>query len=329
MLKHPAGALTRPGIVMNILRLLCASVFLLLGPALFSANSAPVFPPGSRIGLELPGNLTLSRRFLGFEDKARGVVITVLDLPGAAYRAFEKSAFSARSKGLVVDKRELFMFSGGAGYLITGHEVVNGTDMRSWYLLANVYNSDAGHIAVVVAMRMPDGASRAYPERVVRQTLASVSFRKPPLAEMLRLLPFKVTELAGFRVLQVSPQRVLVLIDGPSDDLVKHPYMIVQLGRGAPKASELRPKFARDLLIRTPLPGLAITSGEPMRINNAQGYEVRARARGAGGAPIALVQWLRFGSGGGFLRVVGITAADRWDELFPRFRAVRDGIDPR
>jgi hypothetical protein len=129
-------------------------------------------------------------------------------------------------------------------------------------------------------------------------------------------------------VLKVSPQGVLVLIDGPGNDLAKHPYMIVQFGRGAPRAPELRPKFARDLLIRTPLPGLVITSGEAMRINGVQGYEVRARARGSGGAPLALVQWLRF-DGGGFLRVIGITVMDHWDELFPRFRAVRDGIDPR
>jgi hypothetical protein len=66
-----------------------------------------------------------------------------------------------------------------------------------------------------------------------------------------------------------------------------------------------------------------------MRINGVHGYEVRARARGAGGAPLALVQWLRFGGGDGFLRVIGVTAQDRWDDLFPRFRAVRDSIDPR
>jgi hypothetical protein len=130
-------------------------------------------------------------------------------------------------------------------------------------------------------------------------------------------------------VLKVSPQRALVLIDGPGNDLARHPYMVVQIGRGAPRAPELRPKFAHDLLIRTPLPGLAITSGEPMRINGVHGYEVRARARGAGGAPLALVQWLRFGGGDGFLRVIGVTAQDRWDDLFPRFRAVRDSIDPR
>jgi hypothetical protein len=288
-----------------------------------------VFPPGSRIGLEPPSGLKLSRKFPGFEDSARNVVITILDLPEPAYRALEKSAFAKVAKGLIVDKRELVPFRGGVGYLITGHEEVKGTDSRSWYLLANTSNGKIGHIAALVAMRVPEGASRVYPEKVVRAALATVSFRTPPLAELLKLLPFKVSKMAGFRVMKIAPPGVLVLIDGPSDDLARHPYMIVSIGRNAPNAPDARPRFARNMLTSAPLPDLAITSAEAMRINGRQGYEVRAKAKGAGSAPLALVQWLRFGGGSSFVRVIGVVGKDRWDEMFPRFRAVRDGIDVR
>jgi hypothetical protein len=37
---------------------------------------------------------------------------------------------------------------------------------------------------------------------------------------------------------------------------------------------------------------------------------------------------VRFG-GGAYLRLLGIARADAWPEAFPRFRAVRDGINPR
>jgi hypothetical protein len=57
-----------------------------------------------------------------------------------------------------------------------------------------------------------------------------------------------------------------------------------------------------------------------------QGYEVRAQAAGLDGAPVSLVQWLRFGSGG-FLRIIAVAKKDQWDALFTRFRAVRDGIE--
>jgi hypothetical protein len=286
----------------------------------------PVFPPGSRIGLEPPGDLKLSRKFPGFEDSARNVVITILDLPEPAYQALEKSAFANMSKGLIVEKRELFAFGGGVGFLISGHEEVKGITLRSWYLLANTSNSEIGHIAALIAMRVPEAARAAYPDEMVRAALASVSFRQAPLAELLRLLPFKLNKMAGFRVMKIAPQGV-VLIDGPTDDLATHPYMIVSIGRSAPDAPDARPRFARDMLSSTPLPGLAITSAEAMRINGGQGYEVRANAKDAGGAPLALVQWLRFGGGGSYLRVIGVVGKDRWDELFPRFRAVRDGID--
>ena len=63
-----------------------------------------------------------------------------------------------------------------------------------------------------------------------------------------------------------------------------------------------------------------------MRIGGPPVFEIRANAKGPDGAPLALVQWLRFG-GGGFLRIIGVVPKDDWDRLFPRFRAVRDGID--
>jgi hypothetical protein len=40
------------------------------------------------------------------------------------------------------------------------------------------------------------------------------------------------------------------------------------------------------------------------------------------------VQWLRFGSGG-FLHLVASAPTTRWPEAFTRFRAVRDGVDPK
>jgi hypothetical protein len=65
-----------------------------------------------------------------------------------------------------------------------------------------------------------------------------------------------------------------------------------------------------------------------MRIGGAPGYELRAKATGLQGEPVTLVQWVRFGTGG-FLRIVGVGRAEGWDELFTRFRAVRDGVDMR
>jgi hypothetical protein len=41
-----------------------------------------------------------------------------------------------------------------------------------------------------------------------------------------------------------------------------------------------------------------------------------------------VVQWLRFG-GPNSLRIIGSSPREQWTKAFPRFRAVRDGIQPR
>ncbi len=143
----------------------------------------------------------------------------------------------------------------------------------------------------------------------------------------MKLLPFKLDAMADFRVIQVMPAGV-VLVDGPENDLRNHGYMVVEVGQGSPSEPDARARFARDILNAAPVRDLAITSAEPMRIGNLPGFEIRAQAKQPDGAPIALVQWVRFGSGG-FMRIVGVAPKDDWDRLFTRFRAVRDGVDQR
>ena len=41
-----------------------------------------------------------------------------------------------------------------------------------------------------------------------------------------------------------------------------------------------------------------------------------------------VVQWVRFG-GSGFLAVLGVASGEKWDSMFNRFRAVRDGVDAK
>ena len=68
---------------------------------------------------------------------------------------------------------------------------------------------------------------------------------------------------------------------------------------------------------------------EPIRIEGSAGYETRIEAtNGKDNTPITLVQWLRFG-GQTTLRIVASSPRDAWSKAFPRFRSVRDGIQPR
>jgi hypothetical protein len=73
-----------------------------------------------------------------------------------------------------------------------------------------------------------------------------------------------------------------------------------------------------------------LTMSEPVRIDGMPGYETRLDATsGKDNTPVTVVQWLRFGGGPNSLRIIGSAPRDQWAKAFPRFRAVRDGVQPR
>lgn len=300
-----------------------SAILAMLAPA-FGAGT--VFPPGLRIGLEPPGDLRPSTQFSGFEDFDRKVAISILDLPAGAYAELERTANAKDSHGLAGTKRENFSFRGGTGLLLTG--LVKGKDvtLHKWILLAAApVNED---LTALINVEVPEAALAIYSDAIIRKALASVTFRPAPIQEQLGLLPFKVAQSAGFRVMKVFPPSGLILTDGPTDDLSKQAYAIVTIGRGSPEQPDDRARFARDLLEQTPLRDIRMQSTEAMRIGGNPGFEIRAQAEGRKGEPVMVAQWLRF-SGGSYLRVVGIGGKGGWDALFTRFRALRDGIELR
>ena len=310
----------------SILALLAICAGLLL-PVQF-ASAEPVFPPGLRVGIEPPGNMTVSKRFTGFEDAAAKAAITILDLPARAFQDLERSAFANDQPSLTGIKRESFPFASGIGILISGSAQADGVAVRRWFLMATATGSEVQNLATLVTVQVPETASKIYSDAVVRKALASVVFRPTPNDERLAMLPFKLDELSGFRVLQVTPAGDVVLIDGPADDITRQSYMIISIGSGAPADTDERARFARNMLDTAPLANLKVTLVEPMRIGGVPGIEVRGQANGLRGDPVTFVQWVRF-SGNGYLRIAGVTVPDKWDAMFTRFRAVRDGISFR
>lgn len=285
----------------------------------------PVFPPGLRVGLVPPDGFTPSKRFPGFEDVDRHAGIAILELPAAAYANLERQSEARIQPSLTEVKRENFAFHGGIARLITTAGQGPDFKLHRWIFLAS--GAPAQDLAVIISVEVPNAAFDIYSDEVVRKALATVTFRPAPIQQQLGLLPFKLGDLAGFRVMKVLPSGV-IMTAGPSDDLNTQPYMVIMLGQGSPDRANDRAIFARDLMSAAPLPGLRMQNGEEIRIGNSPGYEIRGEAKAADGDTLALVQWVRF-TGVNFLRVVGVGRKTEWDALFPRFRTVRDAIGPR
>jgi hypothetical protein len=306
-----------------MLRVLLALVIFCFGSA---AYADPVYAPGLRIGLEPAGDLKPAPGVSGFQDPDRKTTVTIVEVPPVGYNSMQQALFGPAPAGATDITREIFSFQDGVGYLHTAKVVENGVSTKRWLLLTTPAGLKQDLVALI-NVNVPETASKIYSDDVVRKMLASTTIREPPIAEQLGLIPFKVDDLAGFRVIRVMPDSVL-LVEGASDDISRNPYMVVTIGRASPQQLDDRPRFARDMLGRTPLKELTLQSADDMRIGGSPGFEIRGKAQSLSDTPVTMVQWVRF-MGGGFIRIVGVSPNAQWDEMFGRFRTVRDGITIR
>ncbi len=309
-----------------ILALTLALIAQALLPAL-PAQAEALFPPGQRVGLAPPPGMLPTNNVPGFADPDRAAAITILELPANLYSDIEKAVFSKelQQPGMTVDKRESFPFNSGIGYLISFRATVEGKINHRWILLANSAPDD---LATLVTVEVSEAARSAYSDQAIRAVLASVTIRATPLNEQIGLLPFKLGELAGFRIIRAYPNRGALLTSGPRDGDESQPQVFISIAPGGPPQSGDRGSFAQRLMANTPVRNMTMVGSEPMRIRGQPGYEILAEAKAENGAALSVVQWVRFGAGG-YLQIVGIARKEEWSTAFPRFRAIRDGIDTR
>jgi hypothetical protein len=308
------------------------SVLALLWAALSPAFAAdPVYPPGLRIGLVPIEGLVLSKTFPGFETEDHGVRVLVAELPPAAYgeveNAFKTNSFPGGANAV---KPESLQTSAGEGFY-TIESAKDGADTVRRFSMIIAGGTFSGYIAAQV----PESAtSKTFSDDAVRKMFATAVVRKEvPVEEQLALLPFKITELSAFKnVRTLAPGAAILFADGNEETGIEAaPYMVIGTITSAPTQPEDRGRFAQQAAGQ--IPGLRdgrITMSEPLRMGGSPGYETRVEATsGKANTPVSVVQWLRFGSGNQALRIIASTPRDDWSQAFPRFRAVRDGIQPR
>jgi hypothetical protein len=311
---------------MKHIRLLSAVTLLLIaiGPA-FAAD--PVFPPGIRVGMVPLVGLVRAKTFIGFETEDGSVKVLVAELPPEAYGEVV-NAFKANPAGTGGIKPESIETSEGVAYY-TAENAKNGTSMVRRYSMILQGGTFSGYVAVQV----PENASKIYTDDAIRRMFASAVTRKEvPVEEQLGLLPFKLSELSNFKnVRTLAPGGAVILADGDEKTgFEAAPFMVIGMMGSAPAQPDDRGRFAQQAA--TSIPGVRnwrITMSEPVRIDGMPGYETRLDATsGKDNTPVTVVQWVRFG-GPTSLRVIGSAPRDQWSSAFPRFRAVRDGIQQR
>jgi len=294
------------------------------GPAL---AADPVFPPGAHVGMTPLVGLARAKSFVGFETEDQGVKVLVTDLPADAYGEVA-NAFKANPGGSGGIKPDSIETSAGLAYYTVENAKDGGTNVRRYSMIL-----PGPGFSGYVAVQVPENASKIYTDDAIRQMFGSAVIRNEvPVDEQLGLLPFKIGELSQFKnVRTLAPGAAVILADGDEKTgFEAAPFMIIGMIASAPAQPDDRSRFAQQ--IATTIPGVRdgrITMSEPVRIDGQPGYETRIDATsGKDSTPVTIVQWLRFGSQTS-LRIIGSSPRDDWPKAFTRFRAVRDGLQPR
>jgi hypothetical protein len=310
---------------MKHIRILSAVALLvtIIGPA-FAAEA--VFPPGSRVGMIPLVGLARAKTFIGFETEDESVKVLVAELPPEAYGEV-MNAFKANPAGTGGVKPESIETAVGTAYYSVENARSGASAVRRYSMIL-----PGGTFSGYVAVQIPENAAKIYTDDAVRQMFASAAIRKEvPVEEQLGLMPFKIGELSDFKhVRTLTPGAGILLADGDErTGFEAAPFMVIGLMGSSPTQPEDRGRYAEQAA--TSIPGVhnwRITMSEPVRIDGMAGYETRLDATsGKDNTPVTLVQWLRFG-GGQSLRIIGSAPREEWAKAFPRFRAVRDGIQP-
>src|SRR5437016_13936233 len=299
---------------------MCAASF-----AAFAAD--PVFPPGVRVGMTPLVGLSRAKSFVGFETEDQSVKVLVTELPAEAYGEV-MNAFKANPAGSGGIKPESIETSAGLAYYTAENAKDGATSVRRYSMILPG-TAFSGYVAVQV----PENASKIYTDDAIRQMFASATLRKEvPVEEQLGLMPFKVTELGNFKNIRtLAPGAAVILADNDeTTGFEPAPFMVIGLIGSTAAQPDDRGRFAQQAA--TSIPGVRdarITMSEPIRIDGMPGYETRIDATsGKDNTSVTVVQWLRFGNANA-LRIIGSSPRDQWSSAFPRFRAVRDGIQPR
>ncbi|MFD0461368.1 hypothetical protein ACFQY9_05225 [Microvirga aerilata] len=199
----------------------------------FAAYAAePVFPPASRIGIVPPKDMTVSKRFSGFESEEKAAAINLVEMPAEAYdplvKGFTKDAL--KRQGLNETSRENLKLGEKSGVLIGG-TMTGPVQGRKWVMAVK----DRDITALVIAQVR--GGQDGYTEAQIRDALKSVSLRAPvAIEEQISALPFRLGEKAGFRPVRVMSGNSVLFTDGPLDTIK---------GWSSPSSSWPRPSMCR------------------------------------------------------------------------------------
>ncbi|MGN8091744.1 hypothetical protein [Methylobacterium sp. 22177] len=308
-------------------RVLCAAA---LAASLGSAARAgdPVYSAGSRFGFDPPADMSLSRRFSGFERKEGGATVSVVELPANAFAELVSGFTDANllSQGFAVEKREEVKIGDNEGMLYTGEQPADpgssAPAIRKWILVVGTPTVTG----LIIAQALPDAETEAS----MRKMVTGVTLRPAlSLTQQVDALPFRIADMAGFRPVRVMAGNSVLLTSGPKDQMqnLEQPILVLAQAVQQPPGAEQRDGFARAALASNQtLKDFVIERAQSYRSNGVDWHEIVARALDQPtNQPVVVMQTIRFAPDG-YIRALGVVRQDQRDGVLAKFRQVVDSV---
>ncbi len=298
------------------------------GPVSVAWAADPVFPPGARFGFDPPADMSVSRRFSGFERKEGGATVSVVELPPNAFAELVSGFTDAnlRSQGFAVEKREEVKIGDNEGMLYTGEQPADpgssAPAIRKWILVVGAPSVTG----LIIAQALPDAET----EETMRRMVTGVTLRPAlSLTEQVDALPFRIADLAGFRPVRVLAGNSVLLTQGPKDQMqnLEQPILVLAQAVQQPPTAEQRDGFARAALASNQtLKDFVIERAQSYRSNGIDWHEIVARATDQPtNTPVVVSQTIRFNPDG-YLRALGVVREDQRAGVLAKFREVVDSV---
>ena len=298
------------------------------GPVSVAWAADPVFPPGARFGFDPPADMSVSRRFSGFERKEGGATVSVVELPPNAFAELVSGFTDAnlRSQGFAVEKREEVKIGDNEGMLYTGEQPADpgssAPAIRKWILVVGAPSVTG----LIIAQALPDAET----EETMRRMVTGVTLRPAlSLTEQVDALPFRIADLAGFRPVRVLAGNSVLLTQGPKDQMqnLEQPILVLAQAVQQPPTAEQRDGFARAALASNQtLKDFVIERAQSYRSNGIDWHEIVARATDQPtNTPVVVSQTIRFNPDG-YLRALGVVREDQRAGVLAKFREVGDSV---
>jgi hypothetical protein len=285
---------------------------------------------GTSVSLVPLKGFSAASGFAGLQNRSTKASVMIVEMPAAAHPQLaalfgnmETAKAGFAKQNITVSGIDEVDTAAGKAPVINGRQDAGGMHFDKWIALFK------GPKTVMVTVQSPPAAGLDH--RQVLAMLASVTLGgEPSMADKLKALPFAISPVAPFRVVDTIGGSGVLMTVGPlnADPAGSQPLLIAvyQLSAPAGGAGKLE-DMAEALLKQTRGFGSAtIATRGKLRFAGRDGIMLTGSYLDEGRGPKRFAQYMAIGAQGRFIRLIASADEAGFDGLAPAIKAIARSV---